>query len=114
MKPKHPRPPQHLLPSTRKWWTSVVTDYVLADHHVLLLTGSGSAWDRAEEAREAVAKDGPYFTNRHGEIKPHPGIAVERDNRALFAKLLRELDLDVEAPPSAVRAPELRRFRGGK
>jgi len=110
---KQPRPPRHLQAATRKWWASVVRDYVLADHHILLLTAAAESLDRAAMAREAVLKDGAFFIDRHGSRKPHPGLMVERDNRALFSKLLRELDLDTEPAPPAPRGPNLKRF-GGK
>lgn len=39
------------------------------------------AWDRMVEAREAVARDGPYHRDRYDQLRPHPAILVERDCR---------------------------------
>jgi hypothetical protein len=53
------------------------------------------------EAREAIKKDGPYFRDRYGQLRPHPAITVERDCRIGFARLVRELGFDREEAPGA-------------
>src|SRR5215208_5043502 len=93
------RAPGHLGQATRKWWRSVVAEYDLDPHHERLLTLAAEAYDRAQEARETVAAEGAYFEDRFGQPKAHPAIAVERDARIGFARLLRELDLDGEPAP---------------
>ena len=105
------KPPKHLSESSKNWWISVCDSWELENHHRLLLTACCEALDRAEQARQAVANDGAFFTNRHGEIKPHPGLATERDACALFARLLRELQLDVSAPPDSPRPSPLAAYR---
>jgi phage terminase small subunit len=87
-------PPAHLAKPTAAWWKAVVADYELEPHHVRLLTLAAEAFDRGEQARRAIARDGAYFNNRFGDRKPHPALGVERDSRLAFARLLRELDLD--------------------
>lgn len=107
------RPPQHLKPTTRKWWTSVVRDYELEPHHVRLLTLAGESWDRCEQARNAIDEHGLTFTDRFACPKARPEAAIERDSRIAFARLLRELDLDVEVPSETKRTPQLPRYQGG-
>lgn len=102
--------PAHLAMATRRWWSAVTADFDLEDHHVRLLTLAAGAWDRAEQARETIATEGAFYSNRHGEPRAHPACAVERDSRVLFARLLRELDLDGVPPPDA-RPP---RMHGGR
>ena len=63
-----------------------------------VLAAACEAWDRAEEARQRIAADGPYLADRFGQLKPHPALAVERDGRVAFLRSLRELSLDA-APP---------------
>jgi hypothetical protein len=82
----------------------VVTEWELEEHHVKLLTLAAEALDRAEEARELLARAGTFYRDRFGQPKPHPAVAVERDARVAFARLPRELDLDTVAPPEAPRA----------
>ena len=97
--------PKHLRKATAEFWQSVVRDYELQEHHVKILTAACESLDRATEARLAVDKQGAFFTNRHGEIKPHPGLAVERDNRGLFARLIRELNLTTDNPTEGYTRP---------
>jgi phage terminase small subunit len=97
--------PKHLQKASREFFVRVLQDYELQEHHIKILICACEALDRANEARVAVTKAGPFFTNRHGEIKPHPGLAVERDNRALFSRLIRELSLDAEMPTEAYSRP---------
>jgi phage terminase small subunit len=99
-----PRAPQHLAAATKKWWNLVVGDYELEAHHLRLLTLACSAWDRAEAARVALDKEGLTYADRFGAPRLRPEVAVERDARLAFARLLRELALDVE-PPSESRPP---------
>jgi phage terminase small subunit len=101
----HQSAPKHLRKAIQKFWCRVVQDYELQEHHIRILTCACEALDRATEARLAVQKAGAFFTNRHGAIKPHPGLAVERDNRALFSRLIRELALDSEMPTEAYSRP---------
>lgn len=101
-------PPKHLRPSTRKWFEHVVESYELEQHHIRLLTLAAELWDRAEQAREALAEHGLVFTDRFGCPRSRPEIAVERDCRIAFARLIRELDLDVSAPSEIRRGPALR------
>ena len=104
-----PRPPAHLNDRTRKWFASVCEQYELQEHHLRLLTLAGEAWDRCEQAREALGREGLTFTDRFGAPHSRPEIAIERDSRIAFARLVRELDLDVEAPNEGrTRPPGLR------
>ena len=75
-----------------------MADYELESHHLKILQAAAECWDRAQEARKLLAKDGVCFTDRHGHIRPHPATQMERDNKILFARLVRELALDVEEP----------------
>jgi len=99
------RPPKHLSSEGKGFWLTVVRDFELEDHHIRLLTAACECLDRAAEARTAVKRDGPYFKTRYGELRPHPGIAVERDQKALLARLLRELNLDTNMPAEAYSRP---------
>ena len=94
--------PPHLEPKTRRWWSSVVRDWNLEEHHVKILTLAAEAWDRAQAARIQVDAEGMTFLDRFKQPKPHPLLQIERDNRLAFARLVRELRLD-EADPDAER-----------
>ncbi|MHA6297851.1 P27 family phage terminase small subunit [Devosia sp. CAU 1758] len=99
------KPPGHLQPATRKWFTSVLADYDMDPHHIRLLTLAGEAWDRGQAAREIIDRDGMTFDDRFGQPKARPEVGIERDSRIGFARLLRELALDVEGPTETPRGP---------
>ena len=102
------QPPEHLCIETAAWFASVLKEYELDSHHVRLLTKACEAWDRSEQAREAIAKHGLTYEDRFGAPRARPECAIERDSRLAFARLVRELGLDVAAPsesrPNALRA----------
>lgn len=102
--------PNHLTAATAGWWESVTEEFELEAHHVRLLTLAAESWDRCQQAREAIAQHGMTYEDRFGQPRQRPEIAVERDCRIAFARLLRELDLDVAAPES--RPPSLTSNKG--
>jgi P27 family predicted phage terminase small subunit len=112
-----PQPPAHLSQSTAQWWQTTVDRYVLEEHHLRLLQLCCEAWDRCQKAREQLDAEGLTVTGAQG-VKPHPCIAIERDARLAVARLVRELDLDVEPPVSERNGPagifSNRRPRGGR
>jgi P27 family predicted phage terminase small subunit len=105
LKAKTPKAPAHLSDSTRVWWRLVVRDYELEPHHMRLLQAAGECWDRLQQARELLARDGLVVEGREGGMRPHPAVGIERDSRIAFARLIRELDLDVEPPSSGRTSP---------
>src|ERR1700687_122991 len=99
--------PKHLKPATRKWFELVTKTYELEPHHERLLQLAAEAWDRGEEAREAIARHGLPCLDRYGGPRVRPEVGIENAARAGFARLIRELDLDVAAPASPSRPPLL-------
>jgi phage terminase small subunit len=89
-------PPAHLAPSTRAWFAQVLSERQMEPHQIKLLTLAGEAWDRGQQAREALAEHGLVFADRFGAPRPRPEVAIERDARLAFAKLVRELGLDAD------------------
>ena len=102
--------PRHFRAATRKWWDMVVSTYELESHHLKVLALACAAWERAEEARAVIKREGCFDKDRFGTRRAHPAVAVERDASTLFARLVRELDLDVDAAPDTARPPQLRRY----
>jgi P27 family predicted phage terminase small subunit len=100
------KPPKHLRAATSQWWKEVVGEFDLDSHHIRLLTKACEAFDRSEQAREALAKHGLTFDDRFGSPHVRPECAIERDSRLAFARLVREIGLDV-SPPSDSRPNSL-------
>jgi P27 family predicted phage terminase small subunit len=90
------RAPGHLRPDTKAWWLYVHSNWRLEAHHSRLFEMACDAWDRYHEAREILARDGIVIGGRQAAVRPHPAIAIERDNRIIFAKLIAQLSLDGE------------------
>src|SRR5262245_56820133 len=111
--PVAPPAPKHLAAATRRWWKSVCENYDLEEHHLRLLQLAGEAWDRGQEARKLLQKDGLTVVTAAG-LKQHPACALERDSRLAFARLIRELELDTEPPAAASRPPALKSNRRGR
>ena len=95
--------PSHLTKSTRGFWLTVVSTNNLDPHRVRLLTLGCEALDRCVAARELVTRDGLVVNGREGGMRPHPAIAIERDSRLAFVRIMRELGLDAGDKPR--RAP---------
>jgi phage terminase small subunit len=104
---KPPRPPAHLRRSTKRWWSWVVETYAMEAHHLKILEAAAETWDRRQEARDVLAKEGAFYVDRWGCPKSHPATAIERDCNVLFLRQLRELRLDVGQPSEDERPPRL-------
>jgi P27 family predicted phage terminase small subunit len=102
-----PDPPAHLRPETAAWWRAVLRDFDLEEHHLRLLQAACEAWDRLQQARERIDRDGLTIPTGDTGMKAHPAVAIERDSRLAFARLVRELDLDAGAPSEGRRPPAL-------
>jgi P27 family predicted phage terminase small subunit len=92
-------PPAYLSDAMKAWWIGVLEGFDLDQHHLHLLEAACTSWDRMTEARTAIAEHGLTFTDDRGTPKARPEVAIERDSRIAFARLVRELDLDDAPPP---------------
>jgi phage terminase small subunit len=110
--PDKPAAPSHLQPATKKWWVSVYEEFELEAHHLRLLTLAAEAWDRCVQARNVLAKQGLTYHDRFEQPRVRPEVAIERDSRIAFARLLRELSLDVDSPAEEYGRPNPRAKTG--
>ncbi len=97
--------PAHLRSETKRWVRQILADFDLESHHYRVLIRTAEAWDRGEQAREAIGKDGITIPDRYGVAKAHPAVAIERDARMHFFRGVRELALDGVDAPETPRAP---------
>ena len=94
MKKSSPKPPPHLSPDGKGLWRRLYDDYSLDDAAGLLLLQSVcEAFDRLQEARAILAKEGPVMRDRWGQAKRHPAADLERDARTQMHSALRLLRL---------------------
>ncbi len=96
-----PLPPSHLSLRTQTLWTDAVrpTDQ---PQRLALIQSALEALDRADEARQAIARSGLTATTRTtGAVHLHPCARVEREARAQFAQLWQVLGLHRNRDASA-------------
>lgn len=99
-----PKPPKHLSRKMKAFWRSIAAEYCLEDQHINLLTLALEAYDRGQEAREILDKEGIVYLDRFNAPKSRPEIMIERDSRLSYARLMREIGIqtsqeDTERPP---------------
>ena len=98
--------PNHLQTTTKKWFKQVLEEYDFESHHVRLLTLAAEAWDRSVLAQAAIKKYGILYVDK-GRPRPNPAIRIKEQAEIIFARLIRELNLDVEPPKPPGRPPGL-------
>ena len=97
MKNSTPKPPAGLSAQAREWWRQLAAEYDIADPAgKLMLQTAMEAHDRMRECQKANSRDGASVKDRWGQIKPHPLLPAERDNRAAMLAALKALNLDME------------------
>ena len=94
----NPQPPAHLSAASKKWWHSVVSEFVMSDTDMRVLQAACESLDAAEAARKVLVKQGTTYTDDKGIIRANPNVQIAKDNRALALRLISSLRLD--APPA--------------
>lgn len=87
-------PPKHLSASAKTFWCWATETYRLAPDALKVLETACVAWDTGESARKTLQAEGSYYTDRHGVIRVHPAIRVQRESKALFLRSLTTLGLE--------------------
>lgn len=91
------RPPSELSAEHRRLWRDLVREYAILDRGGQEVLRSGlRSLAQAEAAEAIVTRDGAVQTDRFGQAKAHPLLAVSRDFRAQWQQALRNLNLDVQ------------------
>lgn len=102
--------PQHLSERSQALWRSVLQRHELEDEHLVTLELALAALDRADAARELLARDGLTIRGAHGGLAAHPAITIERDSRIAVMRGLRQLGLDLYDDPGPQPRDEAGRF----
>jgi phage terminase small subunit len=95
-----PGVPKHLSKKAKELFQDITADYDLESHHIEILRLLCECLDRLEVCRKQLKRDGVFIVNRFGESKIHTALREEREQKVLFARLARELNLDLEIPES--------------
>lgn len=95
MKNSTSQPPSHLSAAARAMWRSLVDDYYIEDGAGLaLLRVACEAFDRGEQARRIIKREGAVLKDRFGQRKQHPATLIERDAKTQMVAALRALKLE--------------------
>jgi phage terminase small subunit len=92
--------PKHLRPETRRWFAEIADRFSLESHHWRLLLLAGEAWDEGVAAGAALAEHGLTYLDRFDTPRARPEVAIRRDARIAFARMLRELGIDDAETPT--------------
>jgi len=87
------KPPEHLSKQAKDFWRWASDEYQLNQDELHLLLMACEAMDRCIQARKRLAKQGLTYTDRFGQPKSRPEVAIERDSRLAFARLVKQLGL---------------------
>lgn len=90
-----PAPPDDLHESSRELWTQIVGTRAKSPERIALVRVGLEALDRANEAKALIDSEGMTFkTETTGAIHVHPAVRIEKDSRALFARIWTALALN--------------------
>jgi phage terminase small subunit len=95
-----PKPPRHLSLQAKRFWRAVCSEYELECDALLILQTACEQWDRAQQARELLAREGLVVDGRR-----HAGVDIEKQATGLFLRAMRQLALDVVEPGGDVGRP---------
>lgn len=96
-RPRIPAAPRHLSARSRKLWRAVCREYEIDDAGRAVLMVALQAYDRLEQARLIVAREGLLLTGPRGAVRANPALRIERDARAGFLAAVGRLGLEVNA-----------------
>jgi hypothetical protein len=100
-----PAPPRTLGPQGLAAWNRLQSEYGIRDSGgIEILCLICETTDRIQSLSEGIAADGPVIRTRTG-IRSHPSIRDELQARALVARLLSKLGINVEPVKSPGRPP---------
>lgn len=109
-----PAPPGHLSRDARRLFDSIVERYELEDEGLATLTLALEAFDQAATARRRLKREGQIIEDRFGQLRPHPAVAIHRDNLATWRQFIGLLGINAEdADPTLHPNANGRRSRRG-
>lgn len=101
------KPPDYLKKSGKRFFKEISNTYELEEHHLEILALASQCLDRLDQARSQIKSEGIFLKDRFEKLYLNPAIRLEKENKILFARLIRELNLDIEPPKELGRPPGL-------
>lgn len=105
-----PKAPAGLTARSRKLWSLLVVEYDFGPSDLVLLLNALRVLDTADAAGEIVRREGVVVLDRYGTAKSNPAADAERSGRALFGRLIGQLNVSmpVGRPGGSVSKPGAR------
>lgn len=98
------KPPSGLSPAAKRWWTKLQKEYEgWSADGLILLESALQSYDRFQQARAIIDRDGIICRDRFGQARMNPACTVERDARSAMLANMKALGLESEVP-SEVRS----------
>jgi len=93
-----PKAPKHLSKEAQRLWGEIIEECDgLDDSQLWLLRGWCEVFDRKEEIRQAINREGVSVVDRWGQTKPNPLLAEEKGCHASMRAYFKHLNLDLDA-----------------
>lgn len=105
---KTKKEPNHLSIETKAIWRKVCKQWELKETDLVLLKVALEAYDRLQNARRGIAKQGATYKTDTGYIRENPLLKIEKEARGGFLQAWRMLDIG-EGPPDPVGRPPTKR-----
>ncbi len=90
---------QDLQPETARWYAWGLDTWELDHTERRLLLLAAEAWDRYKQAKRILDEEGLTFRARGKRPMARPEIAIEKDSRSAFSRLIGQLGLDSAGEP---------------
>lgn len=97
--------PAHLSTEAKAIWREVIARN---PHSTALLKVACEAYDRLQQARREVGKDGLTLVTPAGLQYEHPALKIEKEARSGFLQAWRILARDMKSPEKLGRPPTKR------
>lgn len=88
------KPPRGLSEDGRRFWRDIASNFRLTEESYELLRVAAFARDRADRARELLAKEGLTVKARSGVPRAHPAAKILTEAEAVFVRALSALGLE--------------------
>jgi hypothetical protein len=89
---RRPACPAKASDAGKRLWVSIVDDYELAEHELVLLRQAVRTLDLVALLEASIRRDGPVIESPQGR-KAHPAVVEIRQQRVVLARLLSALRL---------------------
>lgn len=104
--PDTPAAPAGLCDEAVALWDATVANYDFEERHLALLRAACRELTRAAAAEAKIDAEGIVVPTRGGDCKPHPAVAIARNARIAFTRIMRDLQFEDEsADPYTSRPP---------